>query len=96
MGRLLLAEQFKHNNLLKANMDFSELTNLITIRQYVVNATALPAISRQPVSELNGILLLLNKKLSASCRPRLQGLYWLKRHAGCQKTCGPYYQYLFP
>ena len=44
-------------------MEFDELTSLITVRQYVVNATALPAISRKTVSELNGILLLLDEKI---------------------------------
>lgn len=44
-------------------MDFKELTDLITIRQYVVNATALPAISKNTVNELNGILLLLDEKI---------------------------------
>ena len=44
-------------------MDFEELTQLIKIRQYVVNATALPAISRRTVNELNGILLLLDEKI---------------------------------
>lgn len=44
-------------------MDFEELTNLISIRQYVINATALPAIDRKTVNELNGILLLLDEKI---------------------------------
>ena len=44
-------------------MDLKELTDLIVIRQYVVNATALPAIERKTVTELNGILLLLDKKI---------------------------------
>ena len=44
-------------------MDFEELIQLITIRQYVVNATALPAIDRKTVSELNGMLLLLDEKI---------------------------------
>jgi hypothetical protein len=42
---------------------FEELTNLIAVRQYVVNATALPAIDRKTVGELNGILLLLDEKI---------------------------------
>ena len=42
---------------------FEELTSLIAIRQYVVNATALPAIDRKTVNELNGILLLLDEKI---------------------------------
>lgn len=44
-------------------MDFDELTRLIAIRQYVVNATALPAIDRKTVGELNGMLLLLDEKI---------------------------------
>lgn len=44
-------------------MDFEELVQLITVRQYVVNATALPAIDRKTVGELNGILLLLDEKI---------------------------------
>lgn len=44
-------------------MEFDELTQLIFIRQYVVNATALPAIDRKTVNELNGILLLLDEKI---------------------------------
>jgi len=42
---------------------FDEITHLITIRQYVINATALPAIDRKTVNELNGILLLLDEKI---------------------------------
>lgn len=45
------------------NMDFKELTDLIQIRQYVVNATANPAIDRATVSAMNGTLLLLDKKI---------------------------------
>jgi hypothetical protein len=44
-------------------MDLKELTDLISVRQYVCNATALPAIDRKTVTELNGILLLLDKKI---------------------------------
>ena len=44
-------------------MDFQELTDLIAIRQYVVNATNLPAIDRKTVNELTGILLLLDEKI---------------------------------
>jgi hypothetical protein len=44
-------------------MDFEELIFLIKIREYVVNSTALPAIDRKVVGELNGILLLLDEKI---------------------------------
>jgi hypothetical protein len=46
-------------------MEFADLslTDLIAIRQYVVNSTALPAIDRKTVNELNGILLLLDEKI---------------------------------
>lgn len=44
-------------------MDFKEITDLISIRQYVVNSTALPAIDRKTVNELNGLLLLLDEKI---------------------------------
>jgi hypothetical protein len=44
-------------------MDLLELTNLITIRQYVVNSTANHALDRKTVSELNGMLILLDKKI---------------------------------
>jgi len=44
-------------------MQFEELIGLIKIREYVVNSTALPTIDRKTVNELNGILLLLDKKI---------------------------------
>jgi hypothetical protein len=44
-------------------MEFEELIGLIKIREYVVNSTALPTIDRKTVNELNGILLLLDKKI---------------------------------
>lgn len=44
-------------------MDFEELVNLIKIREYVVNSTALPTIDRKTVNELTGMLLLLDKKI---------------------------------
>lgn len=44
-------------------MDFQELLQLIEIRKYVVNSIALPTIDRKTVNELNGILLLLDKKI---------------------------------
>ena len=47
-------------------MDLKELVDLIAIRQYVVNATANPALDRAAVNYLNGSLILLDKKIMAS------------------------------
>lgn len=44
-------------------MDLQELTDLIKIRDYVVNSRALPTIDRKTVNELDGMLLLLDKKI---------------------------------
>lgn len=44
-------------------MDLQELTDLIRIRDYVVNSRANPTIDRKVVGELDGILLLLDKKI---------------------------------
>lgn len=44
-------------------MDLKELTDLIQIRDYVINSRALPTIERKLVNELDGILLLLDKKI---------------------------------
>lgn len=44
-------------------MDLKELTDLIAIRQYVVNSTANPTIDRATVSYMNGLLILLDKKI---------------------------------
>lgn len=44
-------------------MDFEELLSLIKIREYVVNSRANPSIERKLVGELDGILLLLDKKI---------------------------------
>ena len=44
-------------------MDLKELTDLIAIRQYVVNSTANPTINRETVAYLNGLLILLDKKI---------------------------------
>jgi len=46
-------------------MDLTELVNLITIRQYVVNSTANPAIDRATVNLMNGMLLMVDKKIIA-------------------------------
>ena len=44
-------------------MNLKELTDLISIRQYVVNSTANPTIDRSTVSYMNGLLILLDKKI---------------------------------
>lgn len=44
-------------------MELEELIGLIRIRDYVINSIALPTIDRKTVNELNGILLLLDKKI---------------------------------
>ena len=44
-------------------MELEELIGLIKIRDYVINSIALPTIDRKTVNELNGILLLLDKKI---------------------------------
>lgn len=44
-------------------MNLKELVDLIAIRQYVVNATANPTIDRATVNVVNGVLLLLDKKI---------------------------------
>ena len=44
-------------------MELKEITELISIRQYVVNSTANPTINRETVSYMNGVLILLDKKI---------------------------------
>ena len=44
-------------------MDLKELVDLITVRQYVVNATANPAINRETVNFMTGALLMIDKKI---------------------------------
>lgn len=44
-------------------MDLKELSDLITIRQYVVNSTGNMSLDRPTVNELNGMLILLDKKI---------------------------------
>ena len=44
-------------------MDLKEITDLIAIRQYVVNSTGNPAINRETVSYMNGVLILDDKKI---------------------------------
>lgn len=43
--------------------DFSELTNLIEVRKFVVNSTGIATITRAQVNELNNLLLLLDEKV---------------------------------
>lgn len=44
-------------------MDLKELVDLIAIRQYVINSTSNPTIDRATVNYMNGVLLLLDKKI---------------------------------
>jgi hypothetical protein len=44
-------------------MDLRELVNLITVRQYVVNSTANPALDKAAVNYMNGALLMIDKKI---------------------------------
>lgn len=44
-------------------MDLRELTDLIAIRQYVVNATGSFTIDRATLNAMNGTLLLIDKKI---------------------------------
>lgn len=44
-------------------MDLKELTDLIAVRQYVVNATANPAIDRGTVNYLTKLLIMVDKKI---------------------------------
>lgn len=44
-------------------MDLKEIVDLIAIRDYVVNSSSNPTVDRATVRELNGILLLLDKKI---------------------------------
>lgn len=44
-------------------LDIQEIVNLITIRQYVVNSTANPALDRKSVNYMNGVLLMTDKKI---------------------------------
>jgi len=45
-------------------LDLREIVDLINIRQYVVNSTANPAIDRSTVNYMNGLLLLLDRKIT--------------------------------
>lgn len=44
-------------------MNLKEITDLISIRQYVSNATGNMSLDRSTINELNGILILLDKKI---------------------------------
>ena len=44
-------------------MDLTEITSLIRIRDYVINARSLPTVDKKFLRELDGILLLLDKKI---------------------------------
>lgn len=45
-------------------MELKELLDLIHIRSYVVNAVANPIFDRQTVRDLDGILILLDKRIA--------------------------------
>lgn len=44
-------------------MDLRELTDLIAVRQYVVNSTANPAIDRTTINYLTKLLIMVDKKI---------------------------------
>jgi hypothetical protein len=44
-------------------MNLRELVDLITIRQYVVNSTGNAAIDRATVNVMNGMLIMIDKKI---------------------------------
>lgn len=44
-------------------MELKELTDLISIRQYIVSSMGNPVFDRQTVTEMNNILLLIDKKI---------------------------------
>lgn len=46
-------------------MDLQELLNLIAIRSYVVNSVASPLFDKKTIKDLDGILILLDKKIVA-------------------------------
>jgi hypothetical protein len=46
-------------------MNLKEITDLIAIRQYVVNSTANPAIDRATVNYMTNLLLMLDRKIIA-------------------------------
>ncbi len=44
-------------------MNFPEIINLISIRQYVANSVANPAIDRATVNYMNNLLIMVDKKI---------------------------------
>ena len=44
-------------------MNLKELTDLVTIREYVVGSSGNSALDRKTVTYMNGILLLIDKKI---------------------------------
>jgi hypothetical protein len=44
-------------------MDLNEITSLMQIRQYVVNSTGNPTIDKATVNFMNGLLIMLDKKI---------------------------------
>src|ERR1700733_15102285 len=63
MERSFVAVQRKHKTLRSSKMDLKELVDLIAIRQYVVNSTGNPVLNRATVNVMNGMLLLIDKKI---------------------------------
>ncbi len=49
-------------------MDLQEITNLISLRQYVQDSLSNPTIDRQTISYLNGVLIMIDKKLIAQLK----------------------------
>lgn len=44
-------------------MDLTEIVNLIHVRQYLANTMGNPVLDRKTVSEMNNLLLLIDKKI---------------------------------
>lgn len=44
-------------------MELKELTDLIAIRQYVINSSGISTISKKSINELSSVLLLLDSKI---------------------------------
>lgn len=47
-------------------MDFKELLDLIAIRSYVVSSVANPIFDRATIKEMDGLLILLDKKIATT------------------------------
>jgi hypothetical protein len=49
-------------------MDLTEITALIAVRQYVVDSRGNPTLDKETVNYMNGILIMLDKKIVALLR----------------------------